>query len=163
MHTLFQLMVLLHLICVIGGFGAIIYNGLAFELARRRNPLTAAGVLDVDSQIAQFGEILLYGVFLFGIGAVVTSQHHLNFGLPWVSAGLGLFVAMIGVRHAMVRPAERRSRAALLELARQPSLPPPGRPPQMDELDSLARRIAIGSGAFNVLLLAAIVVMVIKP
>ncbi len=40
---------------------------------------------------------------------------------------------------------------------------PHPRPPQMAEMDQLYRRIGIGMGAFNVLLLGALYLMVFKP
>ena len=85
------------------------------------------------------------------------------FKKPWVIAALVVFVVMLGVLHGLVRPAERRYREAMLELAETPAMAPPQRPPQMAEMDQLYRRIGIGMGAFNVLLLGALYLMVFKP
>ena len=85
------------------------------------------------------------------------------FGEPWVTSALVVFVAMLGVLHGLVRPAERRYRQAMLELAQTPPLAPPQRPPQMAEMDQLYRRIGAGMGIFNLLLLGALYLMVFKP
>ena len=165
--SFYRLLVLLHVVCAVGGFGALVYGGLVLELARRRGEAAAAGVLAVYGQISQLGEILVYGVLLFGIGAVVASGHRRSFSQAWVAAGLAVLVVMVGVLHGLVRPAERRYRHAMLELAQLPVATPPARPAGMAELqaqlDGLRRRVSAGWGAFNVLLLGALYLMVFKP
>jgi hypothetical protein len=160
---LYQFFVLLHVICVVGGFGAIAYRSLVLDLARRRGYAAAAGVLAVFGQVAQVGEILLYGAGLFGFLAVAVGDDQTSFSRPWVGAALGVFVVMIGLLHGLVRPAEHRYRAAMLELAQAPAMAPPARPPQLAELDRLYRRIGAGMGVFNVLLLGVLYLMVFKP
>ncbi len=160
---LFKFFVLLHVVCVVGGFGAIIYRSFVLDLARRRGYVVAAGVLAVFGQVAQLGEFLLYGAGLFGILAAATGGSQTSFSRPWVGAALGVFVVMVGALHGLVRPAERRYREAMLELAQTPAMAPPARPPQVAELDHLYRRIGAGMGLFNVLLLGALYLMVFKP
>jgi hypothetical protein len=159
----FNIFVLLHIICAIGGFGALMYRAWVLDLARKRGAAAAAGVIAVYGQVSQVGEVLIYGLVVFGIAAIAVSGDHSLFNQPWVIAALAVFVAMVAVLHGMVRPAERRYRQAMLELAETPAMAPPRRPPQMVEMDQLYRRIGIGMGAFNVLLLGALYLMVFKP
>jgi hypothetical protein len=159
----FNIFVLLHIICAVGGFGALIYRAWVLDLARKRGAAASAGVIDVYGQVSQVGEVLIYGLVVFGIAAIAVSGDHSLFNKPWVVAALAVFVAMLAVLHGMVRPAERRYRRAMLELAETPAMAPPRRPPQMAEMDQLYRRIGIGMGAFNVLLLGALYLMVFKP
>jgi uncharacterized membrane protein len=163
LSTTFHVLVFLHVVCVVGGFGGLIYNGLGLDLARRRGAATTAGVLTVNTQISQLAEALIYGAFLTGIGAVAASGHAFSFSDGWVSAAMAIFVVMVGVRHGLIRPAERRFKANLLELASAPAVAPPNRPPQMDLLDQLQRRISVGWGVFNLLLLVALYLMVFRP
>ena len=113
--------------------------------------------------VAQVGEVLLYGAGVFGVVAAATGGSRTSFARPWVSAALVVFVVMVGLLHGLVRPAERRYRAAMLELAQAPAMAPPARPPQLAELDRLYRRIGVGMGLFNILLLGVIYLMVFKP
>jgi hypothetical protein len=159
----FNILVLLHIICAVGGFGALVYRGWVLDLARKRGAAASAGVLAVYGQVAQVGEVLIYGLVVFGIAAVAASGDHDLFKKPWVIAALVVFVAMLAVLHGLVRPAERRYRQAMLELAETPAMAPPQRPPQMAEMDRLYGRIGVGMGAFNVLLLGALYLMVFKP
>ena len=160
---LYNFFVLLHVVCVVGGFGALVYRSFVLDLARRRGNVVAAGVLGVFGQVVQVGEFLLYGAGVFGALAALTGGTQTSFARPWVGAALGVYVVMLGVLPGLVRPAERRYRAALLELAQTPAMAPPARPPQLAELDGLYRRIGAGMGTFNVFLLGAVYLMVFRP
>jgi hypothetical protein len=135
----------------------------ALDLARRRGDAAAAGVLAVYGQISQVGEVLVYGVLLFGLAAVAAAPSGISFAKPWVGAAIALYIVMMGVLHGLVRPAERRYRRTMLELAQMPAMAPPKRPPQLAELDSLYRRIGAGMGIFNVSLIGALYLMVFRP
>jgi uncharacterized membrane protein len=161
--VLFQSFVLLHIICAVGGFGSLFYRSLVLDLARRRGDAAAAGVLAVYGQISQVGEVLMYGVVVFGLAAVGAGPNGISFSKPWVGAAILLYVVMLGILHGLVRPGERRYRKTMLELAQMPAMAPPKRPPQLAELDRLYRRIGAGMGIFNVCLLAALYLMVFKP
>ena len=165
--NLYQLLVLLHVVCAVGGFGALAYGGLVLELGRRRGSAAEAGALAVYGQVSQLGEVLVYGVLVFGAGAVAASGHRVSFSQPWVAAGLGALVVMLGVLHGLIRPAERRYRRAMLALAQLPPAAPPARPAGMAglqaEMASARKRIGASWGAFNALLLGALYLMVFKP
>jgi hypothetical protein len=161
--VLFQSFVLLHIICAIGGFGALVHRSFALDLARRRGDAAAAGVLAVYGQISQVGEVLVYGVLVFGLAAVAAAPSGISFSKPWVGAAIVLYIVMIGVLHGLVRPAERRYRRTMLELAQTPAMAPPKRPPQLAELDRLYRRIGAGMGIFNLTLIGALYLMVFRP
>jgi hypothetical protein len=160
---LYHLLVLAHVTCAVGGFGSLAYRGYVLALARERSDAAAAGALAVYAQVSRVGEVLVYGMVVFGIAAVGASGSRDYFHRAWVIAALAVFVAMMGALHGMVRPAERRYRDALVELAQMPGTPPPGRPPQLAELDRLRHRVGLGTGLFNILLLGALYLMVFKP
>jgi hypothetical protein len=159
----YHLLVLLHIICAVGGFGGIVYRAFVLDLARRRGDAATAGILSVYGQISTVAEVLIYGTGIFGVAAIAAGGHHAYFHRVWVLAAVAVFVVMVGLLHAMVRPAERRYRAALLELAQSPAVAPPARPPQLAEMDGLRRRVGAGMGLFNLCLLGALYLMVFKP
>ncbi|HTW07932.1 MAG TPA: hypothetical protein VME46_10495 [Acidimicrobiales bacterium] len=159
----YQLFVLLHIICVVGGFGWMFSRAYMLVAARRSGEAAAAAVLGVYRQVSPAVEVLVYGVLVFGIAAVAASNHPSQFRKPWLFAAVAAYVVMIGALHGMVRPAERRLRDVLLELARAPAVPPPARPPQLAQIDLVQKRIGAGMGIFNVLLLVALYLMVFKP
>ena len=86
---LYNFFVLLHVVCVVGGFGALVYRSFVLDLARRRGNVVAAGVLGVFGQVVQVGEFLLYGAGVFGALAALTGGTQTSFARPWVGAALG--------------------------------------------------------------------------
>ncbi|MDQ2753947.1 MAG: hypothetical protein M3R71_00165 [Actinomycetota bacterium] len=152
MSTGYKVLVLGHLVCVIGALGALGYNGLYLTLARRRSAETAVGVLEVNSQVSGLGELLFYAAFIFGLAAVGASNSVWKFSQAWVSIAFVVFLVEVGIIHGWIR---RHQRAFVRTAA--------GGPPEVAALDSLERRIALGWGAFNVLALVLIYLMVFKP
>jgi len=151
--VLFDLFVLLHLVCVVGGFGGIVYRAFALEAARRRGEAATAGILDVYGQVSVIAEVLIYGALVFGVAALAADHGSSIFHRVWVPIAVGVYVVMLGVLHGLVRPSEKR----------YPPVAPPARPPHLAELDRVYRRLGAGMGLFNVLLLAALYLMVFKP
>lgn len=158
----FQVLVFLHIACAVGGFGGLVYRALGLELARHRGDAATAGVLDVYGQVSGVAEALVYGVFVFGLAALAVGHGH-EFHKPWAPIAAGVYIVMLGLLHGVVKPAEKRYRATLLDLAQSPAVAPPARPPHRAELDRLYRRLSGGMGAFNILLLVALYLMVFKP
>jgi hypothetical protein len=159
----YHLLVLFHIICAVGGFGGVLYRAFVLDLARRRGDAATAGILAVYGQISTVAEALIYGAGIFGVAAIAAGGHHAYFHRVWVLAAVVVYVVMVGLLHGMVRPAERRYRAVLLELAQLPAMAPPARPPQIAEMDGLRRRIGAAMGLFNLCLLGALYLMVFKP
>jgi hypothetical protein len=159
----YQLLVLLHVVCAVGGFGGLLYRSFVLDLARRRGDAAAAGSLAVFGQVSQVAEALVYLALVFGLAAVAVGSGTVSFGRPWVWAALAAWLVMVGLLHGLVRPAEKKYRSTMLELAQLPPVPPPGRPTQLAALDSLYRRVGLGMGLFNVLLLGSLYLMVFQP
>lgn len=159
----FQILVFLHILCAIGGFGALIYRSFVLDMARRRADAAAAGALYAFGQVSTVAEALVYAAGVFGLASVAIGSPGVSFSDVWVQAAIGVYVVMVGVVHGLLRPAEKRYRAALVELAATPPVPPPARPPQLAEMDALSRRVGIGTAAFNVLLVGVLYLMVFRP
>jgi hypothetical protein len=159
----YQVLVFLHILCAVGGFGVLIYRSFVIDMARRRGDAAVAGALYAYGQVSTVAEALVYGAGAFGLAAAGVGSAGVSLSDAWIQAGIGVYVVMVGVLHGLVRPAEKRYRAALVELAATPPVAPPARPPQLVEMDGLSRRIGVGSAAFNILLIGALYLMVFKP
>jgi uncharacterized membrane protein len=158
--TAFKLLVLLHVLCVIGGFGAVAYNALYLSLAQRRDGgRGAAAVLEINHMVSGLAELLIYAAFVFGIGAVTTSQHQFKFSQAWISAAMAVYLVDIGVLHGWIRPQQRRYLAA----AKEAEASSGGRPLQVEQLAAIEKRVAAGWAVFNILVIGAVYLMVFKP
>jgi hypothetical protein len=160
--TGYRILLLLHLLCMIGGAGGLAYGGLHLALGSRRGP-DGVGAVEVQSQVARLSEGLLYAGFVFGIAAVGSSQHHFGFGQAWVSASIALFVVAVGLIHGVVRPAERRWLVVARELTTVTVPSPDVVPPQVGVLDGLAARVTLGWAGFDAAVVAVVVLMVFRP
>jgi len=158
--ALYHVLVFLHLVCVVGGFGFLAYNGVYLSLLRRRGTMMPSA-LDANRDLSQLAELLIVGAFLFGIGAVGASPHY-RLGQAWVATAIALWVIDMGVLHGLIRPRQRRYAAVAAALVGEGPAPG-GAPPAVAELDRLERVIAAGWALFNVVVVAVIFLMVFKP
>lgn len=156
----YRILVFLHLVCVVGGFGFLAYNGVYLNLLRRRGA-TSPGAIAAQGDLSQLAEILIVGAFLFGIGAVGASASY-SFGEAWVPTSMGLWVVDMGVLHGFIRPQQRRYAETATVLSNTP-VQPGVVPSEVAQLDRLERSIAAGWALFNVVVVAVIYLMVFKP
>src|SRR5512142_3103318 len=98
---------MLHLLCVIGGFGALAYNALYMSLAQRRPTGGTGAILEVNTLVSGLAELLIYAVLVFGIGAVASSHSTVKFSQAWVSAAFGVYIVAVGVLHGWIKRHQR--------------------------------------------------------
>jgi uncharacterized membrane protein len=158
--TGFKTLVLLHVLCVIGGFGAVAYNALYLSLAQRRRGGGTGAVLEVNRMVSGMAELLIYAALLFGVGAVTASHKTVKFSDAWVSAAFAVYLVDIGVLHGWIRPRQRRYTAVVSRLETAAAADPQG---DLATLRSLEKQVGIGWGIFNLLVIGAVYLMVFKP
>jgi uncharacterized membrane protein len=167
MSNLYRVLLVAHLLCVIGGFGTLAYNGLFLSLARRRGPGGMAA-LDINRQVSGLAELLVYGTFLFGIAAVATSNSAWKFSQGWVSAAFALFIVDVGVLHGLIKRSQREY-FALAERLATSSAGESGeaavatRTAEAAQLTAIEKRISLGWGLFNLIVVVVVVLMVFRP
>jgi hypothetical protein len=160
--TWYHVLLLVHLLCVIGGFGTLAYNGLYLSLARRRGPASSLGALELNQLVSVPAELLVYGAFVFGIAAVAASSSTWKFSQAWVSAAFALFIVDVGILHGLVKPAQRRYVALCGRLVSAgPEVEP--RTTEVATLTALEKRISLGWGLFNLIVVVVVYLMVFKP
>ena len=151
MSDWFNLLVMLHVLCVVGGFGALAYNALYATLANRSGPAGRA-VMQVNTAVSGLAELLIYGGFLFGIAAVGASHKTIKFSEAWVSAALAVYLVDVAILHGFIRPQRRAYEEAMAAAA-----------PDASAIKRLEKRISLGWAVFNVLVVGAIYLMVFQP
>jgi uncharacterized membrane protein len=163
MSTGFKILVLLHVLCVIGGFGAVAYNGLYLTLAQQRPAGGTGAVLEINKMVSGLAEILIYAALLFGIGAVATSHSSVKFSDAWVSAAFGVYFVIIGILHGWIRPNQRRHAEVVQRLETPANRTEEETRKEVGLLKSYERRTGLGWGVFNVLVIGAVYLMVFQP
>ena len=86
----------------------------------------------------------------------------MKFSQAWVSAALAVYLVDIAILHGWIRRYQRRY-TALARRWKTPRRRPATRPPELRQLAGLGRRVALGWGVFNVLVVGAVYLMVFKP
>lgn len=164
MGTGFNILVMLHILCVVGGFGAVAYNGLYTSLAQRRSAGGTSAVIEVNKLVSGLAEMLIYAALLFGIGAVSAAgkSSDIKFGDAWVGAALGVYLLDVGILHGLIRPAQRRY-ADVVKRLEAPVGPTQDREADVTALKALEKRVGLGWGLFNALVIGAIYLMVFQP
>jgi hypothetical protein len=158
----FKILVLLHILCVIGGFGAVAYNALYMSLAQRRPGGGTGAVIEVNTLVSGFAELLIYAALLFGVGAVTASHSTIKFSDAWISAAFAVYLVDIGVLHGWIKRYQRQYAATVSRLE-APGAEAGSVEVDLAQLKQLERRISLGWGVFNLLVVAAVYLMVFKP
>ena len=162
MSTGFKVLVFLHIVCVIGGFGAVAYNALYMSLAQRRAGGGTGAILEVNGLVSGLAELLIYAALLFGVGAVTASNSQIKFSDAWVSAAFAIYLVDLGILHGWIKR-HQRSYTETVKRLETPGDQPADREAEAGRLLSLEKRIGFGWGAFNLLVVAAVYLMVFKP
>lgn len=161
----YDLLLLLHLVGVIVGFGTVVLNGVYGAESEKRKGPGGLAIGEANYRVSAIAELFIYTVPVTGIVLVLMSDAW-DFDQTWVWLSLLLYVIGIGVSHGSQIPAAKRMNVLAAELVAGPppgAAPPAGPPPQVAEMERLGKRLAAGGGFLNLLLAALLVLMIFKP
>ena len=122
----YKIVLILHILCAIIGFGAIFLNGLYAAQVRSRKGAEGLAIAEANFRVSQIGEYFVYAVLILGIGLVSMSDSVYDFGQTWVWLATALFVIGIGLSHGALIPREKKMIGLMRELVAA-GAPGPGR------------------------------------
>ena len=163
--TGYKIVLLLHILCAIVGFGTVILNGLYGREAKRRPGPGGLAISEANLTVSGIAEYFIYAVFVLGLALVFMSDGAWAFGQTWIWLALALYVVGIGISHGIVFPNARRMRDLAAELAAG-GPPPPGAagpPPQVLEMERRGKTLGASSSVLHLLLVVLLVLMIWKP
>ena len=164
--TVYGLVLLLHILAAIVGFGGVMLNGLYAQQAQQRAGREGVAISQANYAVGKVAEIFIYLVFVFGVLLVLLADDDtIGFGDLWISLSMLLFIIAVGVSHGVLNPAVRKANAIAEELARTEGPPPgaSGPPPQVIELEALGKRMAATGMVLNLMVVAILYLMIWKP
>ncbi|MDP9442214.1 MAG: DUF2269 family protein [Actinomycetota bacterium] len=161
--TLYNLVLVLHLVAVVVGFGTVFLNGAYGAQAKRRPGPGGLAIGEATYAVTKTAEYAIYAVPVFGILLVVLSDDAWEFSQLWISLSFLLYFIGIGLFRGMLTPAARRLNALAGELVGAAPAGGGGRPPQVTEMEALEKRLAVGGTILNLIVVAVIALMVFKP
>ena len=165
--TGYDVVLVLHILAVIVGFGTVALNGVRGADAKARPGPGGLAIGESSFRVSNIAEKFIYAVPVLGIGLVFMSDDAWTFGQTWVWLSILLYVIGIGVSHGVLIPAEKRMNALAAELVA--AGPPPagaaagGPPPQVVEMEGLEKKLAAAGTFLNVLMVVVVILMVFKP
>lgn len=168
----YKIVLILHILAVVVGIGAVTLNGLYGAQAKARKGPEGLAIAEANFRVSMVAEWIIYTIPLFGIALVFMSKTNgervYDFEQTWIWLSIVLYVVALGISHGIVTPTAKKMQGLMRELnAMGPppagGPPPGGPPPQVLQLEALGKRIGAGGAALNLLSVILIVLMVWKP
>jgi Predicted integral membrane protein (DUF2269) len=163
---IYKLVLVLHILCAIVGFGAVYLNGVYGAEMKKRRGTDAIAIYEANFRVSKIGEYVIYGVFIFGLALVGLSDSAWKFSQTWVWLASALFIIGLGVSHGVLLPAVKRMGVLMREMVAAgppPAGAPAGPPPQAVEMEALGKRVGAAGVFLNLLVVAILFLMVWKP
>lgn len=159
---IYKLLLVLHILAAIVGFGGVMLNGIHGAQAKKRRGAEGLAITDSSIVAGEVAQKFIYLVFVLGVALVLTSDDTWKFGQLWVGLSMGLYVIAVGVSHGVLMPNIHRMRALMAELV-DAAPAPGGPPPQVAELEQRGKTVAAVSAVLNLVVVAILFLMVWKP
>ena len=158
----YKIVLVLHILCAIVGFGAVFLNGIYGAQAKARRGPEGLAISQANFLVSEIGQYFIYAVFLLGIVLVLIGDNLFDFGQTWIWLAMLLFLSSLAVSHLMLRPRVKRMQALMEEVIAGPP-PAGGPPPQVAEMEQLGKQIGMIAPALQVALVVILFLMVFKP
>lgn len=159
--SLYRVLLLLHIVAAIVGFGGVLLNGVYAAQSQQRPGPAGRAVSEANYAVSMIAEKFIYAVPVLGLLMLWASDGAYSLGTTWVWLSLAIYVAALGVSHSVLLPGHRRLNALLLEL--EQAVPAGGPPPQVAQIEGLGKRMAATSVVLHLSLVVILVLMVWKP
>jgi uncharacterized membrane protein len=166
----YYLLLTLHIVAVVIGFGSVFLNGVYASRANRIGGSEGVAISEAVSDLARkWAAPFQYAVFVLGVLLVLDSdvpvrhQNAWTFGQVWLSLSMVIYLAIITLEHAVYRPNEKQMIALQRELLELRPIPAGGTPPQVAELERRSIRAGIIGTALDLGVVVIIGLMIWKP
>jgi hypothetical protein len=162
--ALYGILLLLHILCAILGFGPLMLNGLYGAEAKKRPGPGGAAIGQANFAVSMVAEYFVYAVFVLGVLLVLVSENDvIGFGDTWVWLSMLLYLVGMGISHGVQMPSAKRMNVLAEELASGPPPSGDGPPPQVAEMEALGKKLDMGGATLSVLLVVILFLMIWKP
>lgn len=159
----YNLVLLLHILSAIIGFGGVMLNGVYAGQARKRPPAEGLAIMEANTFISlTICEKFIYLVPIWGFGLVGLSDKVWTFGQGWVMASIGLYAVALVLSLFALQPRAKRMVALQREIV-EAGPPAGGPPPQVAEMQKIGPQIGAISGVLHLLMTVIIILMIWKP
>ena len=163
---LYKTTLILHILCAIVGFGAVMLNGIYGQQVKIRlqsgRAKEALGAFEANEFVSKIGEYFIYAVFLLGFAIIGLSDSVWKFSQTWVWLAIVVYVIAIGLSHGVLMPAVKRMGVLMHEMRDGPP-PVGGPPPQAAEMASIGQKLGVVGPILDLAMIVVLFLMVFKP
>ena len=163
----YNVILVLHLMAVIAGFGPTLLAGVFGAKAKARGGIQGQAIAETQFEVlGTWCQWFIYSVPITGILLVLLSEDVWKFSQAWISFSFLLYIVALGISHAIHIPNIRRMNELMAELTAGPAGGGGGQggpPPQVAELEQRGKRAAALGGLLNLILVILIALMIWKP
>ncbi len=147
---IYKLLLVLHILSAIVGFGGVMLNGIHGSQARKRPAPEATAIVESTMAVGKVAEMAIYAVFVFGVLLMIAGDDTWKLSHLWLTASVLLYIAGMGISHAVMQKNTRRMRDVLAA----------GGGP---ELAVLGKRLGTFGPVLSVIVVTILALMVWKP
>ena len=147
---LYLLLKIVHIVTVVVGIGTVSLNGIYAAKAKAAGPNGGAAIGRANLEVTLVAEYFIYAIPVTGILMMVVEDYW-EWSQTWVWLSIVLYVAALGISHAVMVPSGRRMNELMA-----------AGPPNA-ESEALEKKLAGGGTALDLIAVAIIVLMVWKP
>lgn len=165
----YNVLLLLHILAAIVGFGGVVLNGIYAAQANKRGGREGLAVSEANEFVSsKVAERAIYAVFVLGILLLIVGRPVVKFSQGWVITATVLYLIGLGTAQSVMVPGHRRLNRLMDELT-SASAPSGGAqiasgpPPQVAEIEALGKRLAATGAFLNLVLVVIVFLMVFKP
>src|SRR5437588_12740880 len=150
----YRIVLALHIIAAVVGFGSVLLNGVYASKAMARRGPEGAAIAQANYEVS-FGwaQWFIYAILILGFALVGMSDKLIKFSQTWIWLSIVLYLAIIGIVNGVHRTNVRR----LNELMRE------GNAANVDEMERRGRRAEAMGALMTVLFVIIVFLMVMKP
>src|SRR5947199_7634693 len=98
----YKFVLVLHILCAIVGFGAVLLNGVYGAQAKKRGGPSGLAITEANEFVTKIGEYFIYAVFLLGFALVGMSDKQWKFDQAWLPISVGLYIVALGIAHGVL-------------------------------------------------------------
>jgi uncharacterized membrane protein len=162
----YNVVLVLHILTVIIGLGAVFLNAIYGMQAKARQGPEALAIMQANFKVTEIAQYFIYAIPIFGIALVFMSKtdgiQFYDWDQTWIWLSLVLYIVALGLSHGVLMPSVKRMQVLVGEMiAAGP--PAGGPPPQAAEMEQLGKRVAPVGATLNLLVIVIVALMVFKP
>jgi hypothetical protein len=160
----YKIVLVLHILCAIIGFGAVFLNGLYGQQAKSHQGAAGLAIAEANELVTKVGEYFIYAVFVLGIALVLIGDPVHKFGQTWIWLAMTLYLIALTISRTLLFPGVRRLIALQRELVESgPPVAGSGPPPQVVQMEKVGKQVATYGAILNVMIVVVLTLMVFKP